>query len=216
LSEKEVFESLRNGLLSLDEDATEKAAREVVKNGLNVIQASKILTEAIRIIGEQFSTHEIFLPDLMIAADAMNKGLAVLEPEMKKLNIDSEIQGTVLLGTVKGDIHDLGKSIVSTMLTAAGFTVIDIGKDVPASAFLAASKKYEPDIIGLSATMTTTTPIQKEVIEYFEALGAREKYMIIIGGAAVTPEYAEEIGADGFAEDMTETVKLAEKLMKKK
>jgi trimethylamine corrinoid protein len=213
LEKKDVFERLHQSLLNLDEDATEEAANEVIESNLNPVEASNVLTNTIRQIGEKFEKYEIFLPDLMIAAEAMNKALAVLEPEMKKLNIGSVSKGTVLIGTVKGDIHDLGKMIVNTMLNAAGFTVIDIGKDVSKSTFLEAAKNYGPDIIGLSATMTTTLPMQKEIIEYFDALGDRDKYKIIIGGAVVTSEYSEEIGSDGFAEDAIGTVKLAETLI---
>jgi trimethylamine corrinoid protein len=213
LKKKDVFERLHQSLLNLDEDATEEVANEVIESNLNAVEASDVLTNTIRQIGEKFEKYEIFLPDLMIAAEAMNKALAVLEPEMKKLRLGSASKGTVLIGTVKGDIHDLGKMIVKTMLNAAGFTVIDIGKDVSKSTFLEAAKNYEPDIIGLSATMTTTLPMQKEIIEYFDALGDRDKYKIIIGGAVATSEYSEEIGSDGFAEDAIGTVKLAETLI---
>ena len=215
MGKNKVFESLRLGLLDLDEEATEEAAKAVINSNLNVIDACNILTNTIRIIGEKFEKYEVFLPDLMIAAEVMNKALKVLEPELKKLKSDALSKGTVLLGTVKGDIHDLGKMIVETMLTASGFTVIDLGKDVPKLTFLEAANKYEPDIIGLSATMTTTLPMQKEIIEYLEVLGDRSKYKIMIGGAVATQEYSDEIRADGFAENAMDTVKLAETLVKK-
>jgi trimethylamine corrinoid protein len=216
LDKKEVFERLQASLLDLDMEATEKAAKEVVKSNLNAIEAVNILTDTLRGIGEKFEKYEAFLPDLMIAAEAMNRALKVLEPELLKIKSDFQSKGTVIIGTVKGDIHDLGKMIVETMLSASGFTVIDLGKDISKSNFLEAANRYEPDIIGLSATMTTTLPMQKEIIEYFDALGDRSKYKIIIGGAVATHEYAEEIGADGFAVDAVDTVRLAGTLIKKK
>lgn len=213
-NKKEVFGRLRKGMLGLDEDMTVEAAKNVIKGKFSAVEAVSVLTDTIRIIGEKFGKHELYLPDLMIAADAMNKAINLLEPELKKEGADIPSKGTIIIGTVKGDIHDLGKTIVNTMLTAEGFTVIDVGKDVPNSAFLDAAEKYKPDIIGLSATMTTTMPMQKDVIEYFTALDVRDKYKIIVGGAALSPGHEEEIGADGFAADAMETVKLVEKLMK--
>ena len=136
--------------------ANEEAAKAVLNYNLNVIDACNVLTNTIRIMGDKFENYEIFLPELMIAGDIMDKALNILEPELKKLKSSYPSKGTVILGTVKGDIHDLGKMIVETMLTSVGFTVIDLGKDVSKSTFLEAANTYEPDIIGLSATMTTS------------------------------------------------------------
>ena len=216
MSKDEVLNKLREGLLGLDEDATEAAAVEAVDKGVDALEAANVLTETIREIGEKFSRFELFLPDLLLATDAMNKALAVLEPELRKGEAEAPSKGTVVIGTVKGDIHDLGKAIVGTMLTASGFKVVDVGKDVPNSAFLEAAEKYNPDIIGASATMTTTIPMQKELVEYLTALGVRDKYKIMVGGAAVSEEHAEDCGADGYATDAADTVKLAERLMKEK
>lgn len=171
------------------------------------------MTETVREVGEKFGRLEIFLPELIMAGDAMKVCMAVLLSKIPKEGIQRA--GTVLIGTVRGDIHDIGRTIVISMLTAAGFQVHDIGKDVPVSKFAEEAMKVNPDIVAASALMTTTIPMLKDLIEYFKAIGIREKYKIMVGGGAVTQKYAEEIGADGYGADAIEAVAVAEKLISK-
>lgn len=205
------FEELRLGILNCDSEATKEAAEEVIKRGLPPIEAIHVLRGAMRELGEKFATQEVFLADLMLGASAMEAGLTVL---LKEIPREEVVQaGVVLIGTVKGDIHDLGKNLVITMLTVAGFKVHDLGKDVPISVFAENAEKLHPDIIGASCLMTTTMPMLRELVEYFKAMGIREKYKIMVGGAPVTQEYAEVIGADGYAVDAEEAVAIAKKLV---
>lgn len=212
---EEILERLRKGIVTYDEEATKKAAKEVVERDLSPLEAIGVLTDTVKELGERFARQEIFLPELMMAADSMKAGMAVLEPELLRRKEKAPQVGTIIIGTVKGDIHDIGKAMVSTMLTAAGFAVIDVGKDVAASAFIEAAERNSADIVGASAIMTTTMPMLGDLVEYFKAAGVREKYKMIVGGGPVTQKYAEEIGSDGYGADGVEATDVARKLVAK-
>jgi len=212
---KEAFEKLRQELLNYNVDGVEKAAKQTVAEGIDPLEATNVLTDTLKELGEKFGRMEIFLPELMMAADAMKAGIAFLEPVIKESKRSVAKLGTFVIGTVKGDVHDIGKTIVSTMLMASGFTVIDVGNDAPPSAFLEAAESNKADIIGLSALMTTTMSSMEETINYFKEKGVRDKYKIMIGGAPVTREYADEVGAEGYGKDASEAVNTAKRLVAK-
>jgi len=163
------------------------------------------------VIGEQFRKHEIFLHDVLLAAKAMYAGMELLKP----LFIKDEIPtlGKIVIGTVKGDLHDLGKNLVGIMLKGAGFEVIDLGKDVPAEKFVKIAKAENANIIGMSALLTTTTPVMKEVILLLKEKNLNGEIKTVIGGAPVSHEYAQEIGADAYAFDAANSVVIAKKLI---
>jgi corrinoid protein of di/trimethylamine methyltransferase len=167
-------------------------------------------------VGEQFAKGQMFLPDMMASAEAMRAAMAVLDPELKKLGSERPVAGTVLLGTTKGDIHEIGKSLVGTLLSAHGFRVYDLGVDVPGDDFAAKALEVGADIVGVSALLTTTMRNQKTVIEALEKSGLRAKVKVMVGGAPVTRRWAEEIGADGYAKDAMSAVELARDLMDQK
>ena len=206
-----IFIKLRKGINVYDRDAVVKVAKEISEKGINPFEAIDVLTSTLKEIGDKYERMEIFVPELMLAAEAMKSGIAILEPLLK--GEVRETLGTVVIGTVEGDIHDIGKNIVAMLLTGAGFKVIDIGVDVVASAFAEAVDKHNPDIVGVSTLMTTTMEMHKEIIRYFKEIGIRDKVKIMIGGAVVTKEYAEEIGADAFAANANEAVDVAKKLV---
>ena len=210
---EDAFGKLKDAILNCDAEAVKKVAQEVINKGLDPFQAINTLTEALGQMGEKFEKFEIFLPDLLMAADAVKAGLSTLLPLIPKEKTPKRT--TIMIGTVKGDIHDIGKTLVASMLTAAGFEVYDIGVDVPASMFAEKAKEINPDIIAASALLTTTLPMLKDLIEYFRAIGIREKFKIIVGGGPVTKEYAEEIGADGYGANAVEAVKIVKKLILK-
>lgn len=189
--------------------------RDMVKKAVDEGQEVKrILNEAllpgISIVGDKYEKGEFFLPEMVIAATAMKEGLKVLSPFLAPGDI--EAAGTVVMGTAKGDIHDIGKSIVGTMLEGAGFMVTDIGVDVDPSKFVEAAKENNADLIGVSALLTTTMMGLKDVIETVKEAGLKAKVMI--GGASITQEFADEIGADGYAPDAPSAVKKAKELVK--
>jgi 5-methyltetrahydrofolate--homocysteine methyltransferase len=164
-------------------------------------------------VGEQFAKHRMFLPDMLAAAEAMKAAMAVLEPELKREGGERPNAGTVVLGTTKGDIHEIGKALVGTLLTANGFKVHDIGVDVPCEEFAVRAGEFNADIVGVSALLTTTMRGQKSVVEAVERAGLRPSVKIIVGGAPVTQRWAEEIGADGFGKDAISAVALVKNLL---
>jgi len=214
MTKKEILDKLRRGLLTYDKKAVYEAAKEALDERLDPLEAIAILTTTLQEIGDKYKSEEVFLPELIMAGDAMKAANAVLTPAIPK-GQERATRGTFVIGTVKGDVHDIGKTIVGTMIAAVGFNVVDIGINQPLSAFADAAQKNAADIVGLSALMSTTLPMQRDIIDYFEALGIREKYKIVVGGGACTKEWAEQIGADGYGGDAVEAVKIVTKLMAK-
>ena len=172
------------------------------------------LTAGMNVIGEQFRKHEIFLPDVLLAAKAMYAGMELLKPHFIKKEIPTV--GKIVIGTVKGDLHDLGKNLVAIMLKGAGFEVIDLGKDVPPEKFIETAINESAQLIGMSALLTTTLPVMKEVIHLLKEKNLNGEIKTIIGGAPVSKEYAEEIGADAFAFDASNSVIVAKELIEEK
>jgi corrinoid protein of di/trimethylamine methyltransferase len=164
-------------------------------------------------VGEQFAKHRMFLPDMLAAAEAMKAAMSVLEPELKRQGEARPSAGTVVLGTTKGDIHEIGKTLVGTLLTANGFKVHDLGVDVPCERFATSARELNADIVGVSALLTTTMRGQKAVVDALERAGLRSAVRIIVGGAPVTQRWAEEIGADGYAKDAISAVTLVKNLL---
>jgi len=215
LSEEDLFKRLREAVIAGDEEAVIKAAKEAVEKGLNPIEAiERGLSAGAMVLGEKFDKLEIFLPDLMVAADAIKAGLDILLPKVPKEKALEK--GTVVICTVKGDIHDVGKNIVVALLRANGFNVHDLGVDIPTSKLIEKAEEVRADIIALSALMSSTIGGQKDVIAYLKDIGKREKFIVMVGGGATTQEWAEEIGADGYAETASEAVMVASRLIERR
>lgn len=179
------------------------------------IEAATILDEGLiagmQVVGERFGAHEIFLPDVLLAARAMNAGLAILEPHLGKTDVRT--CGKVVIGTVRGDLHDIGKNLVGIMLAGAGFEVIDLGKDVSPQRFVDTARESKADVIGMSALLTTTMPAMREVVSLLREQGLNSSIRTVIGGAPVTEEYAREIGADAYAFDAANAVERVKALV---
>ncbi|MFA9403408.1 MAG: corrinoid protein, partial [Anaerolineales bacterium] len=194
-------------------EEAEALAKEALEQGLDPLTCiTQGLTVGIQQVGKLFASGEYFLPDLIIGADAMKVALDVLEP-MLAGDQQRDVVGRIVLGTVEGDLHEIGKTLVGTMLTANGFLVTDIGVDKKPEEFIAAIKETDADIVGASALLTTTMLQQKKLIDSLEEAGLRESVKVMIGGAPVTEGFAEEIGADGYAEDAISSVDLAFRLI---
>ncbi|MEE9292836.1 MAG: corrinoid protein, partial [Acidobacteriota bacterium] len=172
--------------------------------------------KGIRVVGDRFGAGELFLPELVISAESMKAALAILEPELAKSSQKRETAGSVLACTVQGDIHDIGKRIVCTMLSANGFTVVDLGVNVKVARFVEEIKTRKPDIVAMSALLTTTAPNQGKVIKLMEKEGIRKDYIVMVGGAPTSAGWAKEIRADGYGENATEAVRVAKVLMQEK
>jgi corrinoid protein of di/trimethylamine methyltransferase len=215
LSKEELFKKLSQAVIAADSQAVVDAAKQVIEKGIDPVEAIENgLSKGAIAVGEKFDKLEIFLTGLMMAADAMKAGLDILLPHISKEKIVKK--GTVVSGTVKGDIHDIGKNILIALLRANGFDVYDLGADVSTSKFIEEAEKVNADIITLSALMSSTIGGQKDVIDYLKETGKRENFIVMVGGGPTTREWVEEIGADGWAETATEAVKLASELIEKK
>ena len=209
-----IFEDLSNSLVDGEADWTYELTTKALNAGiepLDIIQSG--LMPGMSIVGEKFSTGEYFLPDLIIAAEGMQRAMDMIEPELMARGQKLENPGTIVIGTVEGDIHEIGKKLVSTMLTANGFKVYDLGVDVPTEKFISKVLETGADLIGLSALLTTTMTVQRDVISAIIDSGIRDQVKIIVGGAPVTREWSEEIGADGYAEDAMSAVRLVKTLL---
>lgn len=210
----ELLTNIKNTLVEGKPDETVELVRKALKAGIEPMMIiNKGLTEGMDIVGERFQTGEFFLPNLVIAASIMNQSMEILKPELKSNQQGPKSLGTVVIGTVAGDIHEIGKSLVGTMLSVNGFEVHDLGVDVPNETFVAKVKETGANIIGLSALLTTTMTIQRQVINELEEAGVRDKVKVIIGGAPISQEWVDTIGADGYAEDAIGAVELAKRLV---
>jgi len=214
-SEKEILGKLRDAIVNLDIEGVKKASEEAISSGMPAYKAViEGMAKGMEIVGQKYEDGEYFLAELIMAGETMKEGMTVLEPYLKTGDIKSA--GKVVIGTVKGDLHDIGKNVVVTLLKAANFEVVDLGVDVSAEQFVEAVKKNSPDIVAMSALLTTTMIEMESIIKALQKAGLRKKVKIIIGGAPITPEYAKKIGADAAAKDAVEGVRTCTEWMKKK
>lgn len=186
--------------------------QQALDEGLKPLDIITHLSSALHGIGERFSESEIFLSDMMLSAEAFNNAMVVLKPNLSKSDLTYTL-GRIVIGTVEGDLHDLGKNLVTVLLQSAGFEVIDLGIDVPTRKFVQTAQEVNADIIAMSALMLSTLPSQKDVITLLQNMNIRNKFKIIVGGGPVTQEWAEEIGADGYAKDASQAVAIVKSLM---
>lgn len=213
----DIFSAMRQSIVDGAPDTAADLATKAVIAGTAALEAINLgFVPGMHDVGEQFARGEMFLPDMMASAEAMRAAMAVLDPELKKQGAERPMAGVVVLGTTKGDIHEIGKILVGTLLTAHGFRVHDLGVDVSGEKFAAAAREFNADIVGVSALLTTTMRNQKTVIEALERSGLRSQVKVMVGGAPVTRRWAAEIGADGYAKDAMSAVALARELMEQK
>ena len=209
---KEILDELAQAVIDGDPEAAVGLARQALDRGLDpLVCINEGLAKGIQRVGELFASEQYFLPDLIIGGEAMKEALAVLEPALVG-DQKREVLGRVVLGTVEGDLHEIGKTLVGTMLTAHGFLVTDIGVDKPAVDFVAAVEETDANLVGASALLTTTMQEQRRIIEALEEAGLRGRVKVLVGGAPVTQSWADEIGADGYAEDAIAAVGVAKRL----
>jgi len=208
-----LLDKLKTAILDYDPDASAEAAQKAVDAGIAPTEILAAMTDAIREIGEGFNRGDLFLPDLVGGADAMSAATPIIEAEVCRLGAKTESTGTVVIGTVYGDIHTIGKTMVATLMQAEGFNVHDIGINVTCEQFLDAVRTYKPDILAMSALMTMTAPEQRKIIETLKAEGLRDGVKIMVGGGALTQEFADAIGADGYDPTAPGAAKLARKLV---
>jgi 5-methyltetrahydrofolate--homocysteine methyltransferase len=204
------FEALATALSNLEEEKVLETVRSMLNKGIDPKDIINALREGMDKIGKMFERGEAFIADLVIAADIFKKAVEIIKPHLK---VVERGKGRVVIGTVEGDIHDIGKNLVALMLEISGYEVIDLGVDVSADKFAEAIEKYNPDVIGMSALMTTTMLNQKKIIEELKKRGLRNRVKIIVGGAPTTEAWAREIGADAWGSDCFDAVKKVRELL---
>ena len=212
----ELFQAMAQSIIDGDSEAAEDLAKQAIEAGIDPLEAiNKGFVLGVNHVGNEFSCGNAFLPELVMAGEAMKVAVSTLEPEMARLGTSRQVLGKVVLGTIQGDIHDIGKTLVGTMLSAAGFQVYDLGVDVPVEKLVAKAREVDADIIGVSALLTTTMVRQRDVVEALDDMGMRPRVKVMVGGAPVTGEWVREIGADGYSEDAIGAVAVAKKLLGK-
>jgi corrinoid protein of di/trimethylamine methyltransferase len=211
---EDLFKKMSQSILDGDSDTAVTLAKQAIEIGVDPLEAiSKGFVLGVNQVGENFASGQAFLPELVMAGEAMKAAVATLEPEMQKRGTTRQVYGKVVLATVEGDIHEIGKTLVGTMLSASGFQVYDLGVDVPSAKIIEKVKEVDADLVGLSALLTTTMVKQKEVINELDKLGLRRKVKVMVGGAPVTRDWVQKIEADGYSEDAIGAVGLAKQLV---
>lgn len=211
-----LFEQIVEATVAGDQERCVALAQEVLESGADPLQAiEQGYSRGMTIVGEKFSRMEYYLPELIACADAMKAAMEVLKPRLGK-NQHSAVWGTVVIGTIQGDLHDLGKNIVKTMLQAAGFTVHDLGCDVQVRSFVDKAEEQDADVIAASAILTTTMAYMPDLVNLLSDMNLRGRFKVMVGGAPVTPEYAEQAGADGYGENAAEAVDTAKRMVQSK
>ena len=212
----DIVSKIRDELINCQTDVVLDLVKKGILEGISAsVIVNQGLTAGIRVLGDRFEKGEAFLPELAVAAEIMKQALAFLEPHLAK-SVYEEALGTIVIGTIQGDIHDIGKSIVATMLTVAGFTVYDLGTDVSPEAFVAKAKEVNAQIIAMSALLTTTMERMQETIDLIERNNLQDQVKVIVGGAPVSQQFAEKIGADGYGVDFNQAVAIAKRIISHK
>jgi trimethylamine corrinoid protein len=207
------IQRLKDLVTDFDIDNAEAAAKEAVESGIDSVTAAAALTDAIRQVGDAFARGDLFLPDLVCASEVLKKAFPIINEAIEKKGLSQTSLGKVVIGTVFGDIHSIGKGIVATLLYAAGFKVIDLGINVKGEDFLKAVKEENADVLAMSALLTTTAMEQKNVIKGLKDAGIRDRVKVIVGGSPINQDFADSIGADGYGATAPEGVKVIKRLL---
>lgn len=214
MDNKELFAKMEQSIIDYDKDEAIRLANMTLEKGIEpAVAINEGFAKGIQVVGDLFGKGEIFLPELAMGADAMTAATAILGEAIKKSEGKVKYLAKGIAGTVKGDIHDIGIRLVTTFLIANGFDIVFLGVDIPSSLFVEKAKELKPDLILLSALLTTTMPNQKEVIDSLKEAGIRENVKVLVGGAPVSQDWVEQIGADGYGENASAAVKVAKKLI---
>ena len=214
MEKDKIISTMYDAIIALDRVQAEEMADQAIAANLDLpVFIDQAMSGAMNAVGAKFQSGEMFLPELQMSAEVFEAAMERINPQLAAANAKVSSKGRVIIGTVKGDLHSIGKNLVATMLKAAGFEVTDLGVDVPTLTFLEAMEKSEPDVIALSARLTTTMPVQKEVIEAIVAQGWRDRVKVLIGGAPVNQEWAQTIGADAYGDNAAAAVRLTGELV---
>ena len=211
-----IFKEMEEAIINADAEKATQLAKDAIEKGINPAEAiEKGFASGMAVLGDRFEKEEVFLAELLLAEEAMSAAIDVLEPKIKEMKVGIASKGKVVIGAIQGDVHDIGKNIIKLFLNVSGFECIDLGRDVPVRNFIDTAKKENADIIAASALMTTTMIYMPELIKQIDEMGIRDRFKIMVGGAPVVREWAQEIGADGYGRTTKEAVSEAIRLTQK-
>lgn len=214
MANERLFEEMASAIVAGLREKASELADESLQAGIDPLEAiEQGFKPGMIVVGDGFANGDLFIPDLIMSGEAMKAAIATLQPELTRRNQQRQVLGRVVIGTVQGDIHEIGKTLVGTMLSANGFEVYDLGVDVSPQQFVDAVRQQDANVLGLSALLTTTVLNQEAVIQALEEAGLRERVKVIVGGVPTSPEWAQEIGADAYAENAVEAVKEIKRLV---
>ena len=217
MGQKEILENLSMAIQEGDDEKARKNAQEALQSKMDPLKAvDEGLSKGMAVVGQRFEKGEAFLPELLMAADSFNAAMEILKPEIEAQKKQMVKAGKVVIGTVKSDVHNIGKNIVATVLETSGFEVVDLGIDNPSLKFIEEAQKAKADVIALSSLMTTTMPGQREVVDTLKDMKLRDKYFVVVGGGPVSQEWSDKIGADGYGSSAVQAVELIKSLMARK
>ncbi|MGI6684131.1 MAG: cobalamin B12-binding domain-containing protein [Bacillota bacterium] len=214
--EETLLKEICASMVAINEEETEKLVNKALAEGTDVLKIVAALTEGINKVGDKFELMEYFLPELIMAAEIMQKIMATLKPEIEKMNVSTGSNVGIVVANIQGDIHDIGRQILCTILSVSGFKVYDLGHDVKADKIIDKALEVNANIIGLSTLLTTSLPFAVDLFKLLEERKLRDRFKVIMGGGAVTQEYAQQVGADGYGRDARAAVKVVEELMQLK
>lgn len=214
MDKTQILENLAQAAIEGDEDLARESAEQALSSQIDPLEAvEQGLSKGMAVVGGRFESGEVFLPELLMAAGAFDAAMEILQPEIEAQKKEIAKLGRVLIGTVKGDVHSIGKNVVATVLGTSGFDVVDIGVDNATLDIIQEAKKAKVDVIALSSLMTTTMPAQREVIEVLEEMNLRDMFLVMVGGGPVNQEWADEIGADGYGKSAVQAAEVAKRLL---
>lgn len=217
MGREEIFANLKAAVIGGDQELCRQGAQDALDAGIAPLEAvDHGLSQGMKIVGDRFENGDSFLPELLMAADAFTAAMEILNPAIAAMKQNIRKEGTVVLATVKGDVHSIGKNIVATVMETNGFEVVDLGVDQPTLNIIETAEKSRADVIALSSVMTTTMPGQKEIIDTLAEMKKRNNFFVLVGGGPVSQQWADEIGADGYGKTAVEAVELAKNLIKKR
>jgi len=211
--ENDSLQGIYDAMVAIDAEKTPSLTEKAFQDGVDVLQIVDALTKGINTVGDKFEAMECFLPELILAAEVMDEAMTFLRPELEKLDVSIGTSGTMVIANLQGDIHDIGRNIATVMLRASGIVVHDLGHDIKPDIIIDKAVELKADVIGLSSLLTTSLPFAKDTINLLEEQGLRDQFKVVMGGGAVTPDYCEEIHADGYCKDAAHGVNVISKLL---
>ena len=211
--ENDTLQNIYDGMVEIETEKTPPLAKKAYADGVDVLKIVDALTKGINTVGDKFEAMERFLPELIMAAEIMDDCMEFLRPELEKKDLSVGTSGIIVIANLQGDIHDIGRNIASVMLRASGFIVHDLGHDVKPNLIIDKAEELNADVIGLSSLLTTSLPFANDTVNLLQELGLRDQFKVVMGGGAVTPDYCENIQADGYCRDAAHGVKVISKLI---